>query len=50
VIHDGLYKPWSNKLLAEFSDDYKIEEEEEDKNTTSSSADEELIKVTGPYN
>jgi hypothetical protein len=26
-IYDGLYKPWSLKLLKDFSDDFEIEEE-----------------------
>ena len=28
LIHDSLYKLWSSKVLASFSDDYVIEEEE----------------------
>jgi len=29
LVHDGLYKLWHQKVLADFSDDYQFEEEDQ---------------------
>jgi hypothetical protein len=53
LIHDGLYKPWSVKVLKEFSDDYEEEIEEKTKENVSHVRNdifEEDIKITGRFN
>lgn len=29
ILHEGLYKSWSEKLITQFTDDYKYLEEED---------------------
>ena len=33
-IHDGLYKPWTAKVLKDFSDDFEVEEVKDEQQTT----------------
>ena len=46
VLHDGLYKSWSKKLLRDFSDDFQ---DEDDTNQDQKSNKKE-ISVNGPLN
>lgn len=50
-IHDGLYKPWSMKIIKDFSDDFNFEEEEgTNKEKKSSIVKDEDIRFRGPMN
>lgn len=46
-IHDGIYKIWTEKVLADFSDEYQFEDKNEQ---TDGTIKEEDIKLTGALN
>mmetsp|Transcript_47197 Transcript_47197/g.34503 ORF Transcript_47197/g.34503 Transcript_47197/m.34503 type:complete len:138 (+) Transcript_47197:1783-2196(+) len=48
LIHDGLYKLWKTKVLADFSDDYKVDEEEDNKHYYENN--KKQLSLRGPYN
>lgn len=50
VLHDGLYKKWSTKLLRDFSDDIPEDKETEHTNTKDKYVDKQDITISGPLN
>ena len=51
VLHDGLYKSWSNKLLSDYTDDFNDEDDDDKKAPgTAVAHDEHKLIVKGPLN
>ncbi|CDW81032.1 (myosin heavy-chain) kinase [Stylonychia lemnae] len=52
IIHDGLYKQWSDQILSSFSDDYAITSTEQGEKVTQTAQEvnESDIKITGKFN
>jgi len=53
ILHDGHYKSWSNSLITEFFEDYKLEEDEEEPDQfefLAKEIDSDDIHIVGPMN